>query len=188
MADPVNPEAQVPSTNSNVKPSATPTPPVSGPLAALEATFYEWFVYKAPFQFPAGLTEFIVKYGPWITLVLAIILLPFIFTAISGALIITSLVATYGAGITAQPTIMLWVSLVVLVVQAVVMFISIPKLLKRQRSGWQLLFYANLISLAAGIIGSFSYGYFAFGSIIWALISAIIAFFVLFQIRYAYTK
>ncbi len=191
MADLASPEPQqVPPSNPKLtpKPSATPNPPVSGPFAALETKLYEWFVYKAPVQFPAGLTGFIVKYGPWITLVLAIILLPFIFTAIGGALFVTSLVATYGNGVTAQPTFMLWVSLIVLIAQVVIMFVAIPKLLKRQRSGWLLLFYADLISFAAGIIGSFSYGYFAIGSIIWALISTAIAFYILFQIRHAYVK
>ena len=187
MAEPT----QVPPTNQTPvpapKPSATPTPPVSGPLAALEAKFYEWFVYKAPFQFPAGLTDFIVKAAPWITLVIAILLVPFLFTAISGALFVSSLVAAYGV-VTTQPTFMLWISLLVLVAQIIIMFVAVPKLLKRQRSGWLLVFYADLVSLAFGIVNSFAYGYFALGSIIWALISAAIGLYVLFQVRRFYVK
>lgn len=190
MAEPTSsPEpTRVPPTNQAPKPSATPTPPVSGPLAALEATFYEWFVYKAPWQFPAGLSDFIVKAAPWISLVIAIILVPFVLTAISGALFVTSLVAAYGNGITAQPTFMLWISLAVLIAQIVIMFVSVPKLLKRQRSGWLLVFYADLISLVYGIFSSFAYGYFAIGSIIWALISAALGLYILFQVRRFYVK
>lgn len=169
------------------KPSATPMPPVSGPFAPVEAMLYEWFVYKAPVQFPVALTDFIVKAGPWITLVLAIILLPIILTAITGALFVSSLVSVYGGNV-AQPTFMLWVSLAVLIAQVVVMFVAIPKLLKQQRSGWMLLFYAAIINLVYGLVSSFSYGYFAIGSILWALISAAIGLYVLFQIRRYYTK
>lgn len=179
---------QAPPTNTAPKPSPTPVPPVSGPLAALEAKFYEWFVYKAPWQFPAGLTDFIVRAAPWISLVIAIILVPFVLTAISGALFVSSIVATYGFPNAAQPTFMLWVSLAVLIAQIVIMFVSVPKLLKRQRSGWLLVFYADLISLVYGIFSSFAYGYFAIGSIIWALISAAIGMYVLFQVRRFYVK
>lgn len=190
MAEPVSsPEpAQVPSTHSAPKPSATPTPPVSGPFASFERVFYEWFVYKAPWQFPAGLTDFIVKTAPWISLVIAIILVPFVLTAISGALFVSSIVATYGLPNAAQPTFMLWLSLAVLIAQIVIMFVSVPKLLKRQRNGWLLVFYADLISLVYGIFSSFAYGYFAISSIIWALISAAIGLYVLFQVRRFYVK
>ena len=170
------------------KPSVTPTPPVSGPFASIEAKFYEWFVHKAPFQFPVGLTDFIVAAAPWITLVIAILLVPFLITVISGALFVSSLVAVYGNGATLQPTFMLWISLAVLVAQIVIMFVAVPKLIKRQRSGWLLIFYADLISLAYGIVNSFAYGYFAISSIIWALISAAIGLYVLFQIRKHYVK
>lgn len=170
------------------KPPATPTPPVSGPLAALEAKFYEWFVYKAPFQLPVGLTDFIVKFGPWITLVLAIILIPVLLTAISAALVVNSVITAYGLTTAVRPTFMLWIALIVLVVQIVIMFVSIPKLLKQQRSGWLLLFYADLISFVYGIFNSLAYGYLAIGGIIWALISALIGLYIIFQIRRYYTR
>lgn len=170
------------------KPPKSPVPPTSGPLAALEAKFYEWFVYKAPYQFPASVTDVLVKVAPWIILVLAIILVPFAITTISGALFVANLVTIYGGGVAAQPTFMLWLSVAILIAQVVIMFVSVPKLLKFQRSGWLLVFYAGLINIAYGLFASLSYGYFAIGSLIWALISAAIGLYVLFQIRRYYTK
>ena len=83
---------------------------------------------------------------------------------------------------------MLWIALIVLIIQVVVMFVAIPQLLKQQRSGWLLLFYADLISLAYGIFNSLSYGFFAVGSIILSLIAAAIGLYILFQIRRYYVK
>jgi hypothetical protein len=35
-----------------------------------------YLVQKAPFQIPDGVREIIVKFGPWITLVLLVLMLP----------------------------------------------------------------------------------------------------------------
>lgn len=178
------------STPQTPKPSATPTPPVSGPFASLEAVFYEWFVHKAPFQLPVGLTDFIVRAGPWITLALAIILLPVIF-GLLGLLFWAGSVLTTSAVYSGQSAVNMtaaWISLIILIAQVVVMFVSIPMLLKRQRKGWLLLFYVALINLAYGILSALANGVFGLGSLIWALISAAIGLYIIFQIRRYYTK
>lgn len=162
-----------------------PRPPVSGPLAALEATGYEWLVYKAPFHLPVGLTDFIVQFGPWITLVIGILLLPAFFAVFTIGSIVGTVGVAYGS-LGYQPGLMYWLGLIVLLAQVVIMFASIPLLLKRKRNGWLLLFYADLISVVYGIVNSFAYGYFALGSLIWTLISAVIALYILFQIRRYY--
>lgn len=182
MADPVEKSES----NDSLHPR-NPRPPVSGPLASLEAKFYEWFAYKAPFQLPIGLTDFIVKFGPWITLVLGILLLPAFFAVLT----IGSMVGTVGVGYGAyayQPGPLYWLGLLVLLVQVVIMFVSIPMLLGRKRNGWLLLFYANLISIVYGILNSFAYGYFSVSHLIWTLVSAVIALYILFQIRRYYTN
>ena len=167
------------------KPPTNPTPPTSGPFAALEAWLYTYLVVKAPFQLPVGLKEFIVKYGPWITLVLGILLLPAIFAIFTlGSLVGT--VASMYTSVTVGP--MYWIAMLLLVVQIVIMFVSVPMLLKRKRSGWLLVFYADLLSLGYSIFSSFSYGYFTIGSLIGGLIGATIGFYFLFQIRSYYTK
>ena len=185
--------SQVPPTNNppkpTPKPSASPVPPASGPLAALEAKLYEWLVYKAPFQLPVGLTDFIVRAGPWITLALAIILL-FIMFGLLGLLFWAGSIVTVSAVYSGQAAVNMtaaWISLIILIAQVVVMFVSIPMLLKRQRKGWLLLFYVTLINLAYGIVSSLAHGAFGLGSLVWALISAAIGLYVLFQIRHHYT-
>src|SRR6187431_17699 len=41
-----------------------------------------YLVQKAPFQLPDGLREFIVQYGPWITVVLLVLSLPLLLVAL----------------------------------------------------------------------------------------------------------
>ncbi|TAH33255.1 hypothetical protein EYC58_01345 [Candidatus Saccharibacteria bacterium] len=185
MSEPAS--QQVPPSHSGPKPPATPTPAVSGPLAALEAKFYEWFVYKAPYQLPVALTDFIVKFGPWITLVIGILMLPALFAVFTIGSVVGTVATAYGA-VDYQPGIFYWLAMIVLLAQVIVMFVSIPMLLKQKRTGWLLLFYANLVSIVYGVINSFAYGYFAIGGLIWTAISAAIALYILFQIRRYYTK
>lgn len=161
-----------------------PTPPVSGPLASLEAWLYEMLVVKAPFQLPKEVTNFIVQYGPWITLVIAVLMLPAILAVIGLGAFVGSIGAYYGAGV----GLIYWLAMAALVVQVGVMFVSIPMLLKRQRNGWLLLFYADIFSFAYGVLNSLSSPYALVGGLIGAAVSIVIGMYVLFQIRSYYTK
>ena len=173
------------------KPPVQPEPAVSGPLAKLEAWLYEMLVVKAPYQLPKGLKNWIVQYGPWITLVLGIILLLTVIPALMAAVAVTSLTSSYyggiyGAAVAASVGPMFYLSLAVLAVQLVIMFISIPMLLKRQRKGWLLVFYSNIVSLVYSAVNTFSYGGFNIGGLFMGVISAAIGLYFIFQIRSYY--
>lgn len=161
-----------------------PTPPVSGPLASLEAWLYEMLVAKAPFQLPKELTNFIVQFGPWITLVVAILLLP----AVLAVLGISAFVGSYASFYGAQVGLFYWLAIVALVVQLAFMFISVPMLLKRQRNGWLLLFYASLFNFAYAVFNALSSPLTIMGGVIGAAIGLVIGLYVLFQIRSYYVK
>ncbi len=167
-------------------------PPASGPLAKLETWLYSITVTKAPYQLPKNAKDFIVKYGPWITLVLGILLALTVVPGLIAALALTSYTATYGglygatlAGGVVGP--IFYLSLIFLVIQLIIMFVSIPMLLKRRRIGWQLVFYSSVISLVYTVFNSFSYGILNFGSLVVGLIGALIGWYFIFQIRSYYT-
>jgi len=157
-------------------------PPFSGPLASLEAWLYDMLYAKVSFKLPKAAKDVIVQFGPWITLVVALLSLPIIF----GVFAVSTVVSYYGAlaGVTYGP--MYYVSIMVLAVQVVLMFVSVSPLLKRQRKGWQLVFYASTISVVYSLVSSFSYGYFAIAGLLWGLIGAAISYYVIFQIRSYY--
>lgn len=134
-----------------------------------------YLVTKAPFQIPEGAKEWIVKFGPWIDLILLIVFLPALL-AIFG---LSSLFASYAVlGITTYTT-WYWVGIVVLVAQLVLQVIALPGLFARKMVGWTFLFYSQIVSLVYSVVT---------GNILSAIIGALIGFYVLFQIRSKYTK
>lgn len=175
------------------KPPAVPQPPVSGPLAQFETWLYETLVVKSPYQLPKSAKDWIVRYWPWIVLVLGILLALTVIPGLMAAIAFTGYTATYGGlygaammGSVIGP--MFYVALVVLAIQLIIMFISVPMLLKQQRKGWLLVFYSGIVSLAYTVFNTFSYGYFNFGSLVIGVISAAIGMYFIFQIRSYYTN
>ncbi len=143
----------------------------SASLSNLESTLEEYFVKKAPFQIPPGGKEAIVKFGPWIMVVLLVISLPVIFAALglSAAL----LPATMMAGYSPLYTVGMWISVGSLVVDAM----ALPGLFARKMSGWRLAFYATLLSVVASLV---------MGQIVSAILSAVIGLYILFQVKSMY--
>ena len=144
-------------------------------LPGLEGFFDTYLNIKAPFQLPAGVKEFIVKYGPWITLVIlilaAIVIVPLALLAFGlTAATVPAGVAVGYAGNTVMGMISLILALVTLVMEA----IAIPKLLKRQLGGWKLVYYASLISALSSLLSL---------NIVSLVLGLLIGMYVLFQIR-----
>lgn len=162
-------------------------PPFTGPLASLEKWMYDLLVVKAPYTLPKGLTDWLAKYAPWIILVIGVLLV-FVAAQLWNAMsLATAILSAYSAYTGASMMLVwFWPAFIALVLQIVIMFISVPMLLKYQRSGWLLVFYANLISVIYAVLNSILYT--DFGSLIMTVIAAIIGFYVLFQLRHYYVK
>ena len=162
-------------------------PPASGPLAQLEAWLYDMLVVKAPFQLPVAAKDWIVRYGPWITLVVGILLALTVIPGLMAAMALAGYAATlggvYGVAVVGP---MFYLALVILAIQLIIMFVSVPMLLKRQRKGWLLVFYSSIVGLVYTLFNTFSYGTFAFGSLLSGLVGAVIGLYFIFQIRSYY--
>ncbi len=142
-------------------------------MGQLEGTLETYLIDKAPFQLPEGAKEAIVKYGPWITLVLLVLALPAILFAFGLGTILAPFAFLGGIGSGVNFGVGLVFSAVVLVVEA----IAIPGLFKRSMSAWRLMFYATLLGGVQNLI-SFNLG----GLVIGTLVSL----YILFQIRSYY--
>ncbi len=134
-----------------------------------------WLVKKAPFQIPDGAKEWIVKWGPWINVVLLVLSLPVILAAVGFTAVFSPYALMAGVGYSG----LYWVGIAVMFVQLALQVFALPGLFARKMSGWTLLFYADILSLVYGLVS---------GSIISALLGAVIGFYVLFQIREKYSK
>lgn len=129
-----------------------------------------YLVQKAPFQIPQGAREWIVKYGPWITVVLLILMLPPLLFVLGVG---TALMPFGGVGYATGFTYLT----VVLIIEIGLTLAALPGLFARKMSGWRLLFYAQIVSFVFSLLS---------GNIIGAIIGAIIGMYILFQVRSLY--
>ncbi len=129
-----------------------------------------YLVKKAPFQIPDAAREWIVKYGPWITVVLLAISLPLILALLGlGTFLMPFAGVGYATGFgMAALFFLVCVGLEVL---------ALPGLFARKMSGWNLMFYAQIASAVGSLVS---------GSIVSALLGALISFYILFQVRSLY--
>jgi hypothetical protein len=147
-------------------------------LPGLEGFFDTYLHLRSPIQLPAGAKEFIVKYGPWISLVLLIIAAVTVIPLMIFALGLTAATLPFQAAVGVIHTTTLWyVHLVISFVVLVMEGIAIPGLLKRKMSGWRMLYYAMLLSAVGNLLAQDILG-FIFG--------LVISMFILFQIREYY--
>lgn len=143
-------------------------------LGQLEETLETYLIDKAPFSIPENWKELIVRFAPWVTLVLMIMALP-------------TLLAIFGLGTMLAPfgylgsvrwgygyLLTVALSLVIMILEA----LAIPGLFKRKKSGWRFLYYAALVNIVLSLI------VFDLGGLI---IGGLISLYVLFQVKEYYS-
>lgn len=129
-----------------------------------------YLVKKAPFQLPAEVKEFLVKFGPWIALVLLLLSLPGLLLMLGvGTAFMPFGGAAYMVGFSYLT--------VVLLAQLVLLGLALPGLFKRKMSAWRLIFYSQLVGIVFSLLS---------GSIVGAIIGGLIGLYILFQIRPLY--
>ena len=129
-----------------------------------------YLVQKAPFQIPEGGKQWIVQWGPWITVALLVLSLPALLVVLGLG---TALMPFGGVGYAAGFSYLT----IVLIVQLGLLVMALPGLFARKMSGWRLLFYAQLVSIVLSLLR---------GSIIGAIVGGVISLYVLFQVRPLY--
>jgi len=131
-----------------------------------------YLVKKAPVQLPDAAKEWIVKFGPWITLLVILIVLPAVLLALGITATFMPFAGYgyyYGAWFAYA-----WIFLLVTVGLEV---LALPGLFARKMSGWRLLFYARLVAILYDVLTS---------NIVGGLIGGLISLYILFQIRPLY--
>ncbi len=143
-------------------------------LNQLETWLDQYLVKKAP-ALPKGGKEFIVKIAPWLVIVGAVLSIPAIF-AIFG---VTSMMSAAPGGtavaVALGPT--YYLSIILLIVVIVMELFALPGLFARTKSGWNLVFYATLISAVSSLVSM------NLGALI---IGTLLSLYLLFQVREYY--
>src|SRR5687767_3276498 len=131
-----------------------------------------YLVKKAPFQIPDSGREMIVKFGPWITVVLLILTLPLLLVALGlGTILIPFSGVGYASGF--------GVLTIFIIVEIGLMIAALPGLFARKMAGWRLLFYSQLVSIVYNVLSS---------NIVGGLLFGLIGLYILFQVRPLYRE
>jgi hypothetical protein len=129
-----------------------------------------YFVTKAPFQLPVSAKEWLVKFGPWLTLIGMLILLP-VMLALFG---LDAYLSSFGGYYASSWTLVSVLGLVVFVLEG----LAIPGLFARKTSGWNMLFYANAVNVLSSLFA---------GDLVGAVLGFVISFYFLFQVKSYYS-
>jgi hypothetical protein len=129
-----------------------------------------YLVKKAPIQIPDNAKEWIVQYGPWITIVILVLTLPLLLAVLGiGTVLMPFAGIGYATGFGFVA--------IGLLIEIGLTVMALPGLFARKMSGWTLLFYARLVSVVANILS---------GAVVSALLVGLISLYVLFQVRPLY--
>ena len=149
-------------------------------LRDIEKLGDEYLVRKAPYQLPHSWKQAIAKILPVLTLIVAILAIPWIF---GGALFLLGIawgsawaIWPYGSLAGALFPVAV-VQLMVTLIIAILYFKAFDPLRKRQFTGWVYIFYACLLGFISNILD---------GGIIGALIVFVLSMYLLFQAKELY--
>lgn len=138
-------------------------------MGKLEDTLDLYLVKKAP-ALPTGAKEAIVKFTPWIVLILLIISLPAILLLLGLSAALTPFM-----GVTSGASNI--VATIVLIIAMVFEAISIPGLMNKTKKGWQFAYYSSLIAGVSSLLNL---------NFVGAIVGTLISLYILFQIRSYY--
>lgn len=130
--------------------------------------------------FPDNVKEILVKIAPYLC-ILGVVFGGLALLAVVGVGVGVSAIgaAAYGGmGV-------YWVSMAILAIMVILEALAISPLMKRQKKGWNNLYYVFLLSLVNGVVGMFGYGGMVSGVISIALTFGIGGW-ILFQTREKY--
>jgi hypothetical protein len=141
----------------------------------LEKELEPIFTEKLP-AFPENIKDILVQLAPWLALIGAIMgLLAFVSLIGLGSFVSAVSIGVGAYGSTWQ----MWVSILALGATAVLCALAFKPLQNKERKGWNYMYYSSLISVASSVL-SFN--------IIGAILSFVIGFWILFQVRSRYTN
>lgn len=154
-------------------------------------------IFKDLPQLPDSSKEGLAKVWPWLALIGGVLQL---FAALAlwrladwadRVTDVANSLSVYYTGYSVGPTgfekSIIYLGVAVLLVDAVILLMAFPKLQKRLRSGWNLLFLASLLNVVYAVLQIFTFQR-GFGNFIFSLLGTAIGFYLLFQVREKFAK
>lgn len=143
-------------------------------------------VFKAVPPLPEAGRKAIAQFAPWVALIVGVISLYLAWNAYQLTTLISNTYSMFGYSV--APTLgmygpMLWASIALLVVQAVLMLAAFSPLRTFKKNGWNLLLWGALLSVVYDALFNLFSGYVNIGQFVFSLIGSAIGLYLLFQIR-----
>jgi len=140
-------------------------------MVELENKLEEVFTKKLP-ALPENIKEIIVKYGPYVALIVMVFSIPALLT-LFGIGVIVAPWAVVGRAWGIQTILAITFSLLIIILEIV----ALPGLFKRQMKAWRIMFYISLINVVSNLLSLNLFG---------LIIGAAISWYFLFQIKSYY--
>jgi len=146
---------------------------VPHPPQGFMETLEYYLVTKAPFQIPANVKEMIVQFGPWLACIVLLATIPLFLTflGLGSMFLFYSPYYMVGGG-------NWYMHFIFTAITFVLEIVALPGLFGRKMFGWNMIFYATVVSFLGSVLS---------GNVIGGIIFAIISLYVLFQIRSYYS-
>ena len=148
-------------------------------------------VYKSAPKLSSGSKKSIVGIWPWVALVFGILQLWAALELWRWGHTVNNLVNSlnnfYGTNVggVTHLNIFYWISLIVLVIDALILLAAFPKLRAHKLDGWKLLFYGAVLNFVYGVFSAFN-NYGGVSSLVLQVIVTAVVLYFLFQIRDQY--
>lgn len=156
-------------------------------LPGLEKWVDETFNTKNPVKLPEGARSWFANNLWWLAIVGGVLGIISVFQAWQLVNYANTFSSTYGYLVTRSIGTTFYVSLAISLVESIILLVASPQLRAHKKSGWNLVFYVSLISIALGIFYALTPQYGA-GGLIGALIGVAISWTILSQIRSHFAK
>jgi hypothetical protein len=144
--------------------------------------------YKNAPKLSNGTKETLVKIWPWLALVFGVIQLFAALAlwrlvhAVNSVITVYGTVIKTGAGISGTDKLFIAIGIIALLVDAVILLMAYPKLAKRQKAGWDLIFLGALLNVAYSVVNLLISGR-GISGFLSSLIGSAIGFYLIFQVR-----
>lgn len=157
-----------------------------------EKELNDLFTKKVNYKLPESAKKILISAMPWLALIGGLLTLLGAWGIYQAATWTNSLTnvandlsVAYGYGPTVQRvSSFIWVSFVILLVEAVLMFVAFSPLKQHAKKGWTIMYWLSLVNVAYAVIYIFID--FNFFSLLFSLLGSAIGLYLLFQIRSAY--
>ncbi len=141
----------------------------------LEQSLELYFGKKAP-ALPANIKEIIVKLAPYLAIIGLVITVPAILL-LFGLGSVATMLSPLGGTQTATTLPTMWLGILLLIPVVVLEAMAVPGLFARSAKAWKYMYLAQLITVVSNLVQL---------NFVGAVISALIGFYILFQVRSYY--